>query len=106
MLVHLSAVIRNAEQNKMGIENVAILFVSIIFPIAQEADTMFQMKNDIDKMSKLFPILLKNSEELFSLPDEVILTLESSLEKQTSEMNCSRCSTVIFILKYFKPLIC
>lgn len=94
LLIHLCEIIRNAEQNKMGVENVAILFVSIIFPIAQDADTMSEMKMDIVKMSKLIPILLNHSEELFSLPDEVILTLESSLEKQTNEMNCSRCSTV------------
>lgn len=96
LLAHLGHILEQVDVNKMGIENIAILFAATIFPVRKEMDSMDEMKKDIEQMSKLFPILLERAEELFSLPDEVIDTLESSLEKQISENNCSRCSTVCF----------
>lgn len=62
---------------------------------------MEAIKADVEHMCKLFPILLENWNDLFFLPDELIMTLESSLEKHLSEETFHECVSVM-ILQHYK----
>lgn len=55
------------------------------------------IKYEVECFCKLFPLLIQNAEELFCLPDELIATLESSLEKQVEDNNFHDCFSVFFL---------
>ena len=50
---------------------------------------MEEAKEEIARFGRLFPLLLRNSSELFHLSDELLQTLDATLNNQAHEMNAS-----------------
>uniref|UniRef100_A0A915D2S6 Dynein heavy chain, cytoplasmic n=1 Tax=Ditylenchus dipsaci TaxID=166011 RepID=A0A915D2S6_9BILA len=86
LLSHLNAIVLESATNKMGIENIAIMFASTIFPIMETNDSLAEVKGDITRLCKLFPILLNHSDELFCLPDELVETFLETSKLETSNL--------------------
>lgn len=60
------------------------------------------VKHEVECFCKLFPLILHNANEFFCLPDELITTLESSIEKQVEENTLYQCYSVYFYNFYKK----
>ncbi|KAI1717279.1 rhoGAP domain-containing protein [Ditylenchus destructor] len=96
LLGHLNQIATMSDINKMGIENLGIMFTSTIFPVLEANDSMEDIKADLTLLSKLFPIVLNYSHNLlFCLPDELIDTfcetskLETSISQENSFKGCA-----------------
>jgi hypothetical protein len=50
---------------------------------------MEEAKEEIVRFGRLFPLLLRNSTKLFHLSDELLQTLDATLNNQAVEMNAS-----------------
>lgn len=89
LLIHLAKVAAHSDENKMDISNLSLLFCSYIFPVAKDHNNMEEAKEEIERFSRLFPLLLRHIDELFHLSDELLETLDASLMKQALDHNLS-----------------
>jgi len=71
VLSHLRQVVSNSGVNRMGVHNIALIFVSSVFPIMENGNNMEAVKNDIEKLCRLFPILLEHANELSTIPKDL-----------------------------------
>jgi len=91
LLIHLDEINRRRDRNAMDLENLGILFIPIIFPTLLSSDerqqpkpTAQEVKSDLEVFKKMFVLLIEHRTELFSLPDEIIDTLGSTIDANPS----------------------
>uniref|UniRef100_A0A914C5I0 Rho-GAP domain-containing protein n=1 Tax=Acrobeloides nanus TaxID=290746 RepID=A0A914C5I0_9BILA len=84
LLPHLMKVVAEEKHNKMSLSNIAMIFTPLIFPVIENGD-MKESERDITNMSKLLAICALHSDDLFSLPDDLIHSVDNSIRMQRED---------------------
>jgi len=66
LLEHLSKVAAKSSENKMSMKNLSLMLSMYIFPLTEDENTL---KDELEKFSQLFIILVENKDDLFYISD-------------------------------------